>query len=929
MTSLSHENYFLNDQVNLTMLNQTDKANSLAKYLSITQVPKCIFICFGMILHIHISVTAQDKNNDIVNAIVNNKSSLSIKTILANEVINFQPSKSTDVRGELNNSSVALNNITTKYKELRRQDAIASKTLGANFDLLSGVISIAAESSSGPLSPIIERSVNYVADKSLGYVLTLAEEAMQESSSKVLKAGLDSFILDHGIERIKDKDPNEIVYILDSNGYFPGLEIDPSLDQNGKNILLGAIVKELAQTDEITLRKIAEQADQINNINDTILDLKSIGISLLKEMEDNNNRIARIGVNIDSIANNLQKQIESNSANTAVNRANIEYLHQYLYGRMTAKERKNAIQNGFFAGMDPERRNELERQLELETRKEEIIKDMSDYLQSAGNILNIASNIGVKSPLLQDFGKLVTAGDHMIQGLISLDSPMGWLSAASSFSNILGIGKPDIGSSRHKQIMEAFSQIVDNQVIIINKLKDIENNQIKILENQKIIFEEIQKLGIQVKNGFDEMSESLDLIQKGILESRLPIGELLIHGRIKSCYRPLRAIGGTYENLSTYSELQKHFSIYNEDCNKCLEGLREIVVFGPGTDHAAFDAEFITLSQRSRELDNFLNNYWPLQNSVLQRIIYNYNIPFDQLFLSAINPSFKITHIDTIYHINQDQNLYLIPDRLLSFSSMIKSKGQELTNRYYDIGSAKEIFKLYEEYLFFHELKNPNNNKKLLPFEELISYDSINPILLSDLTNALLRLDILVFQQNLLGGAPLIRYYYDILIKNGNEDSVLVSLQNDILKLMSNNSILKKNFIKYYTLKELEKSNTSLIQYHFAINESRLGGDWLLRKVFPNTGAESFIFLDSSEIVASGFIEDQNWFLKLGSAENQELLQLPSLKDLKTNHLTLTEGLYSAIEDRNKILEYYHGINFMTSLSPKERALIAHSLILK
>ncbi|WP_142786106.1 hypothetical protein [Changchengzhania lutea] len=235
---------------------------------------KQLFLYISLALIVN-PLFSQDFTEECVNAIANNHSSMVVKKILAKEIPNSNSSIPFN-NSSLRNSNIALSGVTEKYISMREKDAIADFTLRTTFDVLSGSLSLATIGT-GPLAPIINKGVSYVADKSLEHVADMAEDEMKRSSGKFLKHGIKNYLRDNGIESIKDKNPKVVVETLQANGYFPGIEIDDSLDENGQKIVMGAMINELSKTDEITLNILAEQGENIENIEQDVINLKALG----------------------------------------------------------------------------------------------------------------------------------------------------------------------------------------------------------------------------------------------------------------------------------------------------------------------------------------------------------------------------------------------------------------------------------------------------------------------------------------------------------------------------------------------------------------------------------------------------------------------------------------------------------------------------
>ena len=866
-------------------------------------------------LFFHFIISGQTSQEKFIDAINNNQSSISTKKILAKE-INIDERKTFNFPGEIKKSNIALSSITKRYQKKRRDDAIANTMLRTSFDVVSGSLTFASYGS-GPLAPIVAKGVHYVSSKTLDYVADMAQESMKQSSGKILKSGLKSYLNENGVENLKDKKPKEIVTALEENGYLPGIEVGDDLDENGKSIVMGAMINELAKTDEITLRNLAEQGQTIEELEQEITNVKAMGQSLWNAIELNDSRISRISNNMTKIRDNLQKQITQNKSDILANRKDIEYLQNFMYGRMSAKERIDALNSGFFPEMSTAEKEKIKEQLAMEEAREEIIKDMGEYLNSAGDILNIASNFGFKSKFLDDAGKLVQAGTHILNGVKAMNSPMGWLSATSSFSNLLSIGKPDVGATRHKQIMKALGAIMRNQKLMLNKLESIEKNQVEILKNQKIIFEAIVDLGKQVQENHNELLDKLDEIQEDVLINREGIAEL-VRIQYKNCFDPVTAIGTPFGNLS-YTELKDFYAAWSQPTSNniipCIEGLNNTISFGSGAANTAFNILF-DLYEEKENIDDFIRRYWNPQIEVLELIINKYDIDFEQFFLMSINPNLFVDNVDLIY--SKEIN-YEIPGRLKTLQNIIKDQKINLIKSYYSSEATFEILNLFKNYQVFYETI-ASDPGKLKDLNDLTDYDSFNGPLAFRIENALLRLDVLILQRNLVSGSPLMPYYYKVLFEEEGEEN----LKSKILTLLRENPRLKANFVNYIVKRELDHTNSSLSQYHFATNLQSSDDPWLLDSIFEKLlDTTTFEKKTADYLKQNGFDKDSYWFIKIEDVE----AQLPKAADVKLGHLYFTDEIFEAIELRNTFLDFYYGMSIQNDYLEFEKEVFFETLI--
>lgn len=918
-----------------------------------------LFSLFLLLLFILPTVRAQGEEIERCKQFINNPpaGSIYVKNIVSEELSNrVEPEVISELTSPptLNKAYTSLNKAVTTYKDQQKSNAIASKVLRANNEIVKYSLSFVSSIGSGPLAPFIAKVMHDVVDKSLDGVANEFDRLNQESAKNVFSNAISNYREGEGnLDKLVGMKPAAILNELNQNGYLPALDLkDKELDADGRSIAQEAMIKDLAKMDKAILTDLADKGKQIKNIQEEVKDLRASSQKLWEVTKEVDRRVSRIESNMNDIKtslSNMNKEISKNKDNILDNRKDIEYLQSFMFGKMSPKERIEALNNGFFEGMDAVERQKLEDKLILEAKRNEVISDMSYYVNSAGELLNIAGNLGFEGKFMNDAGNAIQAGQHIINGITAMNSPGGWLSAASSFSNVLGMGrkKVDVAGERHRQITGMLKQVLANQKQMMDKLKTIEANQQKMLENQLEIYTSIIKLSQQVQNNYDGLMRKLENVNTNILVNRAGIETLQKDG-YHHCYNILKAelakgdnsskldslINFPSTNLSilsfdSYDEKIAHYDNISNDIikpfPKCMEYLDKAVsLFATEETHTRFSADYHVLNKSDQVFkrhESFIENYWKQQYTTLNNVMVDYDLNFPQVFMALSNPVSKSSVLDLAYVDHLDS--YQFPKRLSNRVEKIEN-----IQVFYSYEVTRSFSKVFIEFLPYFELINPQNKDELFSIAELMENKTDHDLLKGRIMDAIARLDILITQQSLLAGTTMIPYYYKTY---NSVDSDKVTTKNNLVYLLSRNDQLAYNFVLYGLQKELEKSKQNTLYYHFAINAVE-GDDHYLRKILDENSPWKLVYKNDEWLKKNNYPLAVNWCIEFSDdfTKNNKanvIIPLPTVSGLQSGLLQYSDELYGALQLRASLIEHLESFDFLESLPEVQRAIIAKSML--
>jgi len=735
--------------------------------------------------------------------------------------------------------------VEANYAKAQRDHRIGLGILKANNLLIRSTLYVGL-SAAGPAGLVTRNIVDWIAKEGLGALEEKAAQALKHNSRRVLETGLALYRRDHGIDTLKDLNPKKIVKLLNEKGYLPKQDFGTKFDEEGRIIAAEAKIKELANFDLLILNKLADEGAKIGNLSEIqiahakrIRDLQGLSIALWQTTQNNSARIDRINKNMNAIQKDLEyvkSQVGRNSNDILRNRSDIEYLQESMFGRMSPQEQLAALERGFFRGMDPEKRTNLKRRIEIVARRVELANDIAAYAGHAAEVYNIAQNLGVSGDVL----KLLGTSSQL--GAIAGQAAGAWASGdvvgmASALSNVLGLGKPNPEATRHRQIVNLLGKVLDNQQQMLQSLGRIEARQIQIIRIQKATYEAILQLSDEVRKQYRSLLTQLELVKYEIRINRSGIRDLLIRDilRCDSVTGGRHAFGYPID----YNVAISQYSILPEDHDACMNGVMNVVP-GVGISDSAFRADWWLLEDKvdsyaftEDRSARFLEKIWkPLQKYYTRLLSYK-NISIQNVFSSALMPAPTVAKLDAKWSVVRKNSPLLVErwKRWQRRDSGGLTSLSEALGRYYNPAATSWILNHLQRFGAMKELRDPAdaNGRRVLP-PEITAERGWAPSgeVRERFNSALLRSDILVAQQAMLSGEALLPMFYEIAFSDDTSDDYAgfssglnETYRKGLYDLLNANQLLAENFMMYAVNRETQATGTGGFWYHFVVNSPK------------------------------------------------------------------------------------------------------------
>lgn len=833
--------------------------------------------------------------------------SLVLKQLAARELLaNWEPS---EVRAEANrySASDALRRAQTGYLNSQSRARTGLAILKANNLMIKTVLSVGLASASGPYALVTKKVVEVAADKGLGALERAAEKSLREESERALRSSLALYRREYGIANLTNLGARGIVDELEHRGYLPATEIDPKLDAEGRSIVLESMVRELADADIQILNQLADNGDRIGSLEEiqrenveAIGNLQRFSVALWKATVEHSERISRIEDNVREIRVELdavRSRVDENAGDILVNRSDIEYLQQTMFGRMTPKEQAAALRGGFFRGMDPAKRQELEQRVETAARRQQVADDIAEYAGHAASVYNIAQNLGVSGDLLQGLGVAAEFG-QVAQQAAGAWASGNVLGMASALTNVIGIGGPSPATQRHQQLVGLLKGVLKNQEEMLESLGRIEDRQIQMLRNQEEIFKAIIELSEQIERQHDEVLAGLDEIKTEIRVNRNGILATYVGG-IFGCDNVLYFFP---ESPEKYSGLVVQYEGLPDEMDDCLEDLAK-AVRGIGQSDAAFSAEwwFKATTQdgssaAGKQSAEFVEQIWKPLWSFTQVLLSDQGVPTEHLVSSLLTPSNTMQNLDEKWDAIQGGDGGLVA-RVRNLPGARNVQLSEVFGAYYSLDATRWVLGHLRRFYPIWELQSPGVVGRLLSFEEVMSRPKSSRQAELRIQLGTIRSDVLVAQQALLSGEGLLPLLYRAFAEKEVDSPVFRGL----VSVISANPLLSKNFIKYAVRRHLRNNDLSALDYHFAITAPR-ADDAFLRKLFAEEAKWDFEWIES-EGDAEGEPNAGNWCVRFEAV----CLAMPSPTDVLSGFLDYRPQLTLALSEQAAMLDHLNG----------------------
>ncbi len=734
-------------------------------------------------------------------------------------------------------------------------------------------------------------------------------EKLKESQREELKRSLD-VIKDKSLPRytelMQSKDISKIKTALEEVGYFNNSNTTTDPEQSGiindiKTKMLTNIVQQGLGT---ALSGVIEHGQDLKDLHNQVNALAGS----FYQMEKQNNETLKSVVDQQK---ELKTDLEAFHKQYNKDQEAVKFLQGFMFDKMQPDEKLAALKGGLLQDMDPAKRSMLQKEIEIEAKRQKIMNTVGTYLNSAQNCVTILNNlhIGGNSPILKDIESGVAIGSTVFAAAQQFASG-NYLGALASFTGLFG-SKTDPAAERHKQVMESLNRIEGKIDVLDEKMNQLIKGQEQMLNAQVETYNAIVNLSRQVADEHDEVMKKLDELQDDVLYNRGLILENVINqcDACKMAINQLR-INNFAGQLTTPQYLRVFLANYggpNSKFSNCKEFLNMYVI---SQDLSKINKYYYMESYIPAGDNNAKRSYKNIiaaNKSMTQAVKYSGNVlkltTTKQKIFSLLFPATSVKELQ--YKINTD-SIWIAEDKQYDLNT-------DLMNNLI----APEACKVLDSVLInmHFVLSMMDNSDRVITTDDLAKPEYIVRTLGYDYLKIALRLTNLgIAQQNLLSGDFMLHDFYSLysVSKLSVTDSARIQSVNAVF---NHNSILTQNFLKYSISTFLKDKSFTISQYQWAYD---LHDSSLMRQVVKLH--VPFVYLDSAR--AASVAKQKGWYAHIDNAYHP----LPTPEETRGGELTYTTPIYELMALRNKLIREIESYDIYKLSNDSQRISISYTI---
>jgi len=771
---------------------------------------------FALIIWFLITATSFGQDiGDLKTVILPQKGNVYMTCIVGNELTtSFEPQI---IQKALNNNvsdddqQKLFDKITAENQKTFNNYKIASNIIDLNGEILKYATSYI---------PVAGKMAGYGIDKLDDFLIDKSKESVKLDLESRLKLYQDTKGNDDYSKLVASYDPEHPQVFLDN--------LNNLSNPIAKNYLKDVpeeeqpIVEHFYATQTINILKggftalsisASAQAEALKQAQNNINVLGRAFYEGTKHNQETMNGIIAMQQDIQSDVQNLQGSLDEFKDQT---NNNFQFVFDFMYSRMSVPERKAAIEQGMLDRKltDAQKEQELNR-LAILDKQEKLEATVNDMIVGGSEVLNIAKNLKLLDPKILGTANTILQVATIGQTAFKSFSSGNYLAAISSVSDLFGLGGPDVAAQRQAQIMKSFDMVFARLDVMDKKLDVLIQGQEQILKNQQTIYKTLVDFSLQVSKNQVEVMDELRKIHGDILIDRKFIIDNILKQYSNCSYFAPPIYSGTidppivqtnkqvFPSLTTFREW---WATYKDNCVQCASRFATV---HSGGDQNEYDPIFTTdnntdLSKNDAKLE--LDTVY--QNS-LELLSLNLT-PFPKLKdnVDNISPFYPIQNIN-----DWDSKI----DILDSLSSPLG----DFRLRNYVL--EPNIVSLHIRYLLnfhvYYMLINPFDNDNPYTYDQFIKQKIISKAGLKALNESVGLLNQAIAQQNLLSGDILIPIISKIFQDRDTSDKLKEAAFQLAVRLLSENTLLARNFLVYEFKKELQlNGDNNFLAYRISLS---------------------------------------------------------------------------------------------------------------
>ncbi|HEV8513029.1 MAG TPA: hypothetical protein VGQ59_07115, partial [Cyclobacteriaceae bacterium] len=712
-------------------------------------------------------------------------------------------------------------------------------------------------------SQTLLKATAFVGKKTLEYTTDYLKEQADEARRKSLDGLLynirqaNSSYIDQLKQNSQIDDATFIQLVFSSNSAND--EFYKNLDNSDKASFLKSMQDELRTTIMNTeLDNLGRDELLAAGIQNNVNTMKKIQSGLRENINETWKTVNSLNESQTRMQDNLKSLAERQDLNTR----DLDFIKDYLYGKMSAADKLRALDQGFLNRLSPGDQEKERAKLELIKAREEFIANSKEYLSDAQNVLTIANNLGIKSPLL----------DKAQEGVAILNTGLGaftdfasgnYLGAIASLTGIFG-KRPDPVMEKLKVMDKKLDQLLEGQQIMQEQLQQIQHGIDQILQGQQLLYNALLTVSDNIDKRLDVVYDEVRSVHLDVLTNRVRIHDYsskkqldLIHSFIINDGNYLNVIVDSLPDYETAvnniliptssqlvnfeSGLYKVFSVTRSQKKQDIESHHDIFNIPPDFKMTDFILDNDPLKDvNSQTIDalidmdalfhRFISEKQPQNQS---KYYLNLLLPFVQC--SDLNQK-ETLEFDARQFSNNSELSEIVNFLDIDVNSNFKTKRN---NNYLEPRFLVTATDDLINYYYLYSYLSPRLD--ILDPDEVIKGKAVYTKKVELLKNARFLIDIGIAQQLMLSGDILIPYMYNklqsgLIFPPDSEMSEDAKTQRLCLNILAKNDIARYNFMKYYIRQRLTDLKRNLANY--SIGLSLDNGDYLRQTLAVNESVE-------------------------------------------------------------------------------------------
>ena len=620
------------------------------------------------------------------------------------------------------------------------------------------------------------------------------------------------------------------------------------------------------------------------------------------------------------------------------NRGDIAALQVIVFGTLTPKQQRQALDAGFLRDLPDAKRKELERRVQDAVNQQEMLETLEDMrwiAKGMGELAVIARNLGVDEEITGPVAVAAEVGVSAAVAVASFKTGQIYQGIAASLHGLAALtgafreDKPDPVIENQRKILEALRAVMGGLEHIDQKLDQLFENQQLIVNHQRHIYALMVDIGKDIQAKHEDLVGRLYSLNTDVLVNRK-----LIRDRVEEKIRVCDGMRKDYANESDYRVVQANLEGHLKyGFFPDYQGIGTIVQASNPINNGCYGQLFGIFPGDDKSPHSYfqLETYKETPSDVTPADSHHANVEKSGNFLSLIySPSLQLTvnhYADRGLSGKQILSAVSLPvtglralDRKHERAKNLPSYAyppypfEALQNYLSPDAVLKAVWVLLDIYPLYHFVDNVGS---LLSMDELrnrfsadSSYNTLGEKWLEEAKNIV---EVAIAQQALLAGDMLLPVIYENLHRTS---STREKKQIDSIRiLLRKNPLLARNFMLYLVHRQLNEK--------LSIEERRLGLDTELKEEYRLAIAENdahtlrWILDESahySKLVRHAFEQDgsrvEKWALKWG---DDVYLPLPEADDLMAGGLLQTQEMSKLIELRSYIIEEIVGRRFVSN----------------